>query len=98
MERLLGRCSYQERLLLHFALGKAHMDSGGTDQAFAHWHEGNRMKRAVIDYDSDAAARQIAMRAVETPNPDIRESAAEARLSDVPVFIVGMPRCGSSLI
>jgi tetratricopeptide (TPR) repeat protein len=98
MERLLGRCSYQEGLLLHFALGKAHMDIGGTDQAFAHWHEGNRMKRAVIDYDSDAAARQIAMRAVETPNPDIRESAAEARLSDVPVFIVGMPRCGSSLI
>jgi len=98
MERLLGRCSHQEGLLLHFALGKAHMDSGRTDQAFAHWHEGNRMKRAVIDYDSDAAVRQIAMCAAATQNPDIRESAAEAQLSDVPVFIVGMPRCGSSLI
>jgi hypothetical protein len=85
-------------VLLHFALGKAHMDSGRTDQAFAHWHEGNRMKRAVIDYDSDAAARQIAMCAAGTQNPDVRESAAEAQLSDVPVFIVGMPRCGSSLI
>jgi len=98
MERLLGRCSHQEGVLLHFALGKAHMDSGRTDQAFAHWHEGNRMKRAVIDYDSDAAARQIAMCAAGTQNPDVRESAAEAQLSDVPVFIVGMPRCGSSLI
>jgi tetratricopeptide (TPR) repeat protein len=98
MERLLSRCSYQEGLLLHFALGKAHMDSGGTDQAFAHWHEGNRMKRAVIDYDSDAAARQIALCAAGTPNPDIRESAGEVEFSDVPVFIVGMPRCGSSLI
>ena len=36
MERLLGRCSYQERLLLHFALDKAHMDTGETVQAFAH--------------------------------------------------------------
>jgi tetratricopeptide (TPR) repeat protein len=98
MERLLGRCSYQERLLLHFAMGKAHMDGGGTEQAFAHWHEGNRMKRAVIDYDSNASAAQIALCAAGTPNPDIRESAGEARLSDVPVFIVGMPRCGSSLI
>ena len=98
MERLLGRCSYQEGLLLHFALGKAHMDSGATDQAFAHWHEGNRMKRAIIDYDSNAAARQIAMCAAGTPNPDIRESAGEVEFSDVPVFVVGMPRCGSSLI
>jgi tetratricopeptide (TPR) repeat protein len=98
MERLLGRCSYQEGLLLHFALGKAHMDSGGTDQAFAHWHEGNRMKRALIDYDSNAAARQIDMCAAGTPNLDRRESAGEAQFSDVPVFIVGMPRCGSSLI
>jgi tetratricopeptide (TPR) repeat protein len=98
MERLLGRCSYQEGLLLHFALGKAHMDIGATDQAFAHWNEGNRMKRAVIDYDSNAAATQMAMCAAGTPNPEIRESAGEAQFSDVPVFIVGMPRCGSSLI
>jgi len=38
------------------------------------------------------------MCAAGTQKPDIRESAAEAQLSDVPVFIVGMPRCGSSLI
>jgi tetratricopeptide (TPR) repeat protein len=98
MERLLGRCSYQERLLLHFALGKAHMESGATDQAFAHWHEGNRMKRAVIDYDSEASARQIALCAAGSSNSDIRQSTVEARFSEVPVFIVGMPRCGSSLI
>ncbi|HTC37694.1 MAG TPA: sulfotransferase, partial [Steroidobacteraceae bacterium] len=98
MEQLLDRCSYQERLLLHFALGKAHMDIGATDQAFVHWHEGNRMKRAVIDYDSNAAATQIAMCAAGTSNPDSAEAAGEARFSDVPVFIVGMPRCGSTLI
>jgi len=74
------------------------MDTGGTDQAFAHWHEGNRMKRAVIDYDSNASATQIVMCAAGSPNRDIRESAVEAQFSEVPVFIVGMPRCGFSLI
>jgi tetratricopeptide (TPR) repeat protein len=98
MERLLVRCSYQDRLLLHFALGKAYMDIGGTDWAFAHWHEGNRMKRAVIDYDGNASARQMDMISAMTPDPDISETAADARFSEVPVFIVGMPRCGSSLI
>ena len=98
MRRLLDRCSYRDRLQLHFALGKAHMDAGDPDQAFLHWHEGNRLKRASIDYDASAAAGYIAMRAIEPPNIDAREQATAAQSSEVPVFVVGMPRCGSSLI
>jgi tetratricopeptide (TPR) repeat protein len=98
MEGLLARCPYRDRLLLHFALGKAYMDTGDADRAFAHWHEGNRLKRAATDYDASEAARQMAMSAVEPPNIDPRDATTEARLSEVPVFVVGMPRCGSSLI
>ncbi|MGB6310670.1 MAG: sulfotransferase [Steroidobacteraceae bacterium] len=98
MQSLLDRCSYRDRLLLHFALGKAHMDVGDPDQAFAHWHEGNRLKRAAIDYDPNAAARLFATIARQTPDPDAREEMTPAGLSEVPVFVVGMPRCGSSLI
>jgi tetratricopeptide (TPR) repeat protein len=89
--------SYRDRLLLHFALGKARYECGDIDEAFAHWHEGNRLKRAAIDYDPDAASqalRAIAARPLETANGGI----AGARASDLPVFIVGMPRCGSSLV
>jgi len=93
---------YRDRLLLHFALGKAFMDAGDATQAFAHWHEGNRMKRATVDYDADAAANRMAAIAAQP----VREAAGrqsgatrgDPRLSDVPVFIVGMPRCGSSLV
>jgi tetratricopeptide (TPR) repeat protein len=98
MRRLLDRCSYRDRLQLHFALGKAHMDAGDPDQAFVHWHEGNRLKRASIDYDASAAARHLAMSANQPPNIDPREPATPAQASEVPVFVVGMPRCGSSLI
>jgi tetratricopeptide (TPR) repeat protein len=112
---------YRDRLLLHFALGKAFMDAGDATQAFAHWHEGNRMKRATIDYDGEAAAKRMteiaarSMREPATQRADAHLSAdqlsdapvdrahgdahfGDARLSDVPVFIVGMPRCGSSLV
>jgi tetratricopeptide (TPR) repeat protein len=93
---------YRDRLLLHFALGKALMDAGEPAQAFSHWHEGNRMKRAIVDYDADAAAKRMTWTAAQplqlpaTPRDGAQFS--EAYLSDLPVFIVGMPRCGSSLI
>jgi hypothetical protein len=99
MERLLGGyCSGRDRLLLHFALGKAHMDAGSADAAFAHWHEANRMKRAMIDYDADAAAGQMASIAAQPLYLEASERAAGIRLSDQPVFIVGLPRSGSSLV
>jgi tetratricopeptide (TPR) repeat protein len=98
---------YRDRLLLHFALGKAFMDAGEVTQAFSHWHEGNRMKRAIVNYDGDATAKRmtgIADQALR--EPAMRQAGAhfndahlnDGHLSDVPVFIVGMPRCGSSLV
>ncbi len=95
MERLLtGGCTARECLLLHFALGKAHMDSGDVKAAFLHWNTGNRMKRAIVNYDADAAARMMAPLAAQPslslPTP--------AQLSELPVFVVGMPRSGSSLV
>jgi len=99
MERLLGGyCSCRDRLLLHFALGKAHMDTGNADAAFAHWHDANRMKRAMVDYDGDAVARRMMATAARPLGVDALDPATGPRLSDQPVFVVGMPRSGSTLI
>jgi tetratricopeptide (TPR) repeat protein len=99
MQQVLdSHCVYRDRLLLHFALGKAHMDAGDTAQAFSHWHEGNRMKRAIIDHDADAMGRFMASIAARPLHDDAATAATGVNLSDVPVFIVGMPRCGSSLV
>jgi tetratricopeptide (TPR) repeat protein len=92
-----GGCSYRDRMLLNFALGKAHFETGAADTAFAHWHEGNRMKRALVSYDADAAAETL--RSIAATSLDVRDAElAGARASELPVFVVGMPRCGSSLI
>ncbi len=50
---------YRDRMLLHFALGKARFECGEIDAALAHWHAGNRMKRAAIVYDPAAATRIV---------------------------------------
>ncbi|MFZ1869468.1 MAG: sulfotransferase [Steroidobacteraceae bacterium] len=99
MEQLLARGgSHQDRMMLHFALGKAHFESDDTDAAFHHWTAGNRLKRALTTYDADAASQELRGIAM-APACDLDEPAlGTARSSQALVFVVGMPRCGSSLI
>jgi tetratricopeptide (TPR) repeat protein len=99
MQRLLeGGCSHRDEILLHFALGKAHMDTDDADAAFLHWHLGNRMKRTNLDYDAQRAAHELASIAARAPGFAAEERLTSARLSELPVFVVGMPRSGSSLV
>jgi hypothetical protein len=60
------------------------------------------MKRAIVDYDADAAAKHMTWIAAQPLQEPAGQRAdahlSDAYLSDVPVFIVGMPRCGSSLV
>jgi tetratricopeptide (TPR) repeat protein len=99
MEQLLTRpAPFRDRLLLHFALGKSYADGGDLEHAWEHWQRGNALKRATLSYDADATSAALAAIAARPLDWSICASAAGARLSDLPVFIVGMPRSGSTLI
>ena len=50
----------EDRFHLHFALGKALEDRGEAEAAFGHYAEGNRLRRAAIDYDPDEIADHVA--------------------------------------
>jgi tetratricopeptide (TPR) repeat protein len=100
MEALLARegTSLADRATLHFGLGKAFLDIGDSDQAFRHYDEGNRLRRSTFAYDPDANDRWMAGIAEAFSSALLARKADLGARSDVPIFIVGMPRSGTTLI
>lgn len=103
MERALGALGPdaardEDRLHLHFALGKAADDAGEGDASFAHYARGNAIRAAQLDYDpADTTAQVDAAIATFTP-AFFAARAGWGDPSDAPLFILGMPRAGSTLI
>ncbi|KGQ19657.1 Sulfotransferase [Lysobacter dokdonensis DS-58] len=88
----------EDRLHLDFALGKALEDAGEYAASFEHYRRGNAQRVAQVPYfavDNTARVRK----AIATYTPDFfaqrAGSGADAR---DPIFIVGMPRAGSTLV
>lgn len=87
---------------LFFALGEALEQRGRDDEAFAAYAAGNRLKRERLGAAALAAAgaNAVAARHIRqqvTP-AFLASHAAAGHRSDAPIFIVGMPRSGSTLI
>jgi Flp pilus assembly protein TadD len=86
------------RLSLHFALAKAYEDIGEQDLAFDQLLLGNAAKRAVVVYD-EAATRTKLSRIKQIFTADfIRTRQSFGHPASQPIFILGMPRSGSSLV
>jgi tetratricopeptide (TPR) repeat protein len=83
---------------LHFALGKALDDAGEAERAFSHYAEGNRLRRQGIAYDADETSRQVARsETLFTPAFLAAREGVGCPAPD-PIFILGMPRAGSTLV
>ena len=99
MERALEApdLSEEDRFHLDFALGKAMHDAGRTDDAFRHYSEANALRLKSQPYDRDkirvTVDRCITLFSAET----FAEHAGGCAAPD-PIFIVGMPRAGSTLV
>jgi len=87
-----------QRGQLLFALGKAFEDRKAFDRSFACLAEANALRRADFAFDIGAAERRLT-RVAETFDvaclARLRQSGLESRR---PIFIVGMPRSGTTLI
>jgi tetratricopeptide (TPR) repeat protein len=87
-----------QQVELHFALAKALDDLARYDRAFKHLKTGNAVKRGLTAYD-EAAVMAFFREVIEAFTPalfDARRGSGYA--TEVPVFVVGMPRSGTSLI
>ena len=98
MEELIAGAGSEDRILLSFALGKGWSELGNPEKAFRHYEQGNRRHRAGYDYDSgkDVAA----LRSIAEAFPQERAAALIGGTAPRPrlLFIVGMPRSGTTLI
>ena len=87
-----------DRMSLHFSLGKAFMDIGQSDNAFRHLNDGNRMKRALIQFDANATSHWMASLSQAITAPILEKFRGQGDPSKMPIFVLGMPRSGTTLI
>ncbi|MBU0621635.1 MAG: tetratricopeptide repeat protein [Gammaproteobacteria bacterium] len=89
--------SDNRKLSLHFALGKCYDDTKDYDKAFPNYLAGCKIKRARFDYQPDASARQFAELAEIFSKDYIDKLRGSGNPSDLPIFVLGMPRSGTTL-
>ncbi|MEI9932990.1 MAG: sulfotransferase [Rhizomicrobium sp.] len=101
LENLRGRSaalSKDERVELHYALAKAREDLGQHDVAFRHLMEGSGIKRQLVRYDERSSLALFDRIARVFTKDFLQQKSGVGDLSQVPIFIVGMPRSGTTLV
>jgi tetratricopeptide (TPR) repeat protein len=104
MQGLLARAQElgeTDRSLLRMALGKAYEDLARYDEAFENFLEGKRLKRKLAPFDEAAmVARFEALHRIFTPAllAGGNATAAGGSQSELPIFVIGFPRSGTTLV
>lgn len=90
--------SDEDRFHLDFALGKALEDQKDFATAFAHYSAANALRRQALDYSAEETTRFVD-RSMAVATSTLFEPRAEQGCPDrAPIFVLGMPRAGSTLI
>ncbi len=101
MESLVGKSeglSKTDRLQLDFALGKAYGDLKDYRRSFAHLLAGNAAKRAAVSYDEAMTFALFERIEAVFTRELIAAKSGGGDPSRVPIFVIGMPRSGTTLI
>lgn len=100
MEAALSRDDLddEDRFHLDFALGKAFEDRRDPVQSFAHYAAGNALRRTRIVYDADETTAFVD-RSIALLTPELLAARHDhGSTTPDPIFVLGMPRAGSTLI
>ncbi|HXR05382.1 MAG TPA: sulfotransferase [Verrucomicrobiae bacterium] len=86
------------RELLYFSLGKIYDDCGRYDEAFECFRQANQIRNTQVAYDSGAIVRMTDGLIDVFSKDFLARPFAHASDSQSPLFIVGMPRSGTTLL
>jgi len=95
--RRLEGYSVDDQIFLRYALAKAYADVGDAARAFEQLDAGAALKRGRAAYDEDEALGRLDRMRLAFPKARLKALAGAGDPS-APIFIVGMPRSGSTLI
>lgn len=88
----------QSQITTHFALGKIYQDCENTKQAFHHYANGNQLKRKEVHHNADEHTGRISAIIDIFTTDFFNQKNNYGDNSELPVFILGMPRSGTSLV
>lgn len=100
MRGALGKAGLasEDEFHLHFALGKANEDRADFDAAFSHYAKGNALRSKELSHDPDTVTAQ-ANKIIARFTPEfVAQTTARGHPAPDAIFILGMPRAGSTLI
>ena len=89
----------EERCHINFGLAKAYEDLGDFKKAFIHYREGNALRKKLLNYNisqDEKLFKQIKSNYQLIAKNALKSDKLEKSL--MPVFIVGMPRSGTTLV
>ena len=99
MERALAEtASPPKQVFLHFALGKAFEDRGDWASSFAHYAKGNRLRLDLEPHDRNAVSTEVDRSIALFDRRFFAAHAGDGCPARDPIFVVGLPRAGSTLI
>ena len=91
--------SEEQRCHINFGLAKACEDLGNFEQSYIHYGEGNVLRKKLLNYDINQDVELF--RQIKFNYPRIEQNSLAAEKSPknlMPIFIVGMPRSGTTLV
>jgi tetratricopeptide (TPR) repeat protein len=93
-----GDLSDEDRYQLHFALGKALEDAKSYDDSFEQFRRGNVLQRTRNPYDAAVITRNVQRMKTQFTREFFRTRSGLGCPSADPIFIIGLPRAGSTLV
>jgi tetratricopeptide (TPR) repeat protein len=88
----------EDRYHLQFALGKALEDQEQYSESFQQYRDGNALRRSQIYYDPERICGHVARSKAFFTRERLAQTQGAGDPARDPIFIVGLPRAGSTLI
>lgn len=88
----------EEKIYMHFALGKAYEDASEYEKSFNHYKQGNDLKLPYTKYQTEDIINECTNQK-EVCSEDLFDmKKGWGSSSNEPIFILGLPRVGSTLV